>query len=152
MKKLFALLAIMLVPAVAMAGMSAVSDVDLEEVTGQTGITITMSTQINATAIAWGDDDGLTSYTNEGWVILSAIALPAISLSGVTIDAGTDGSGDSVLAIDMGTGNLIAGDLTIGAVIIGSAATSTSESIGEIRATGLTVKTGLIKISGHAAP
>ncbi|MBI5845614.1 MAG: hypothetical protein HZB23_13200, partial [Deltaproteobacteria bacterium] len=40
MKKLMIVLAILLIPAVAMAGMSAMSKKDLQTVKGQTGITI----------------------------------------------------------------------------------------------------------------
>jgi hypothetical protein len=148
MKKLCLLLALMLIPASAMAGMSAVSDVDLEEVTGQTGITITMTVTVSATSVAWGDSDGFGTYSTEGWVILSSIAMPSVNLDGVTIDVGSDGT-DSILQIDVGTDNIIEGNLTIGDVIIGTTASASTESIGEIRMTGLGIKTGAIQIMGH---
>lgn len=149
MKKL-ALLAALLVflPVTAMAGMSAVSDVDLEGVTGQTGITITMNVTITASTIAWGDSDGFGTYTSAGWVVLSDVTMPALNLSGVTIDVGSDGT-DSVLQIDVGTGNLIQGTMIIGDVVIGTTSSASTESIGEIRVTGLGVKTGAIQIKGH---
>jgi hypothetical protein len=149
MKKLCLLLALMLIPASAMASMSAVSDVDLEEVTGQTGITIRMSVTVTATSIAWGDSDGFTGYTTEGWVILSSVSMPTTNLDNVTIDCGSNAANQTYLQIDLGTDNLIEGDMTIGNVIIGTTASASTESIGEIRITGLGVKTGQIRIAGH---
>jgi len=148
MKKLCLLLALMLIPASAMAGMTAVSDVDLEGVTGQTGITISMTVTVTASSLAWGDSDGFGTYTTEGWVILSSVTMPNTSLTNVTIDVGSDGT-TSILQIDVGSGNLIQGDMTIGSVIIGTTATASTESIGEIRMTGLGIKTGAIRIRGH---
>jgi len=149
MKKLCLLAALMMIlPVSAIAGMSAVSDMDLEEVTGQTGITITMNVTVVATSMAWGDSDGFGTYSTQGWVILSTVTMPAVNLQGVTIDCGSDGS-LSILQIDVGTGNLIQGNLTIGAVIIGTTASATTQSIGEIRMVGLGVQTGAIRISGH---
>jgi len=149
MKKMCLLAALLvLIPVSAMAGMSAVADVDMEDVTGQTGITLTMAVNVTATSMAWGDSDGFGTYSTAGWVILSNVALPAINLQGVTIDAGSDGT-KSILQIDVGTTNLIQGDLTIGDVIIGTTANATTESLGEIRMVGLGVSTGKIQISGH---
>jgi len=148
MKKLALLIALIMIPASAMAGMQAVSDVDLEGVSGQTGITITMAVTVLATSMAWGDSDGFGTYSTMGWVILRNVTLPAVNLSGVTIDAGSDAT-LAILQIDVGTGNLIQGDLTIGNVVIGTTATATTQSLGEIRATSLGVKTGAIRISGH---
>jgi len=149
MKKLCLVAALlMLLPVSAIAGMSAVSDVDLEEVTGQTGITITMNVTVTASSMAWGDSDGFGTYSTQGWVVLSSVTMPSITLSGVTIDCGSDGT-NSILQIDVGTGNLISGNLTIGNVIIGTTAASSTASIGEIRMVGLNVQTGAIRISGH---
>jgi hypothetical protein len=131
-----------------MAGMTAVSDVDLEEVTGQTGITITMTVTVEATSMAWGDSDGFGTYTTQGWVILSNVSMPSTNLDGVTIDCGSHGT-TSILQIDVGTDNLIEGNLTIGNVIIGTTASASTESIGEIRMVGLGIKTGAIQIQGH---
>jgi hypothetical protein len=138
----------MLLPASAMAGMTAVSDVDLEGVTGQTGITISMTVTVEAATIAWGDSDGFGAYSTQGWVILRDVTQPNISLSNVTIDCGTSGA-ESVLQIDVGTSNLIEGTMIIGNVVIGSTANATTQSIGEIRMTGLGIKTGAIQIKGH---
>jgi hypothetical protein len=149
MKKLCLLAALLvLIPVSAIAGMSAVSDVDLEEVTGQTGITLTMNVSVSATSMAWGDSDGFGTYSTAGWVILSSVTMPAINLSNVTIDVGSDGT-TSILQIDLGTTNLIQGNLTIGNVVIGTTSTATTQSLGEIRMVGLGVSTGAIRISGH---
>jgi len=149
MKKLCLLAALLLVlPVSAMAGMTAVSDVDLEEVTGQTGITITMNVTVTATSMAWGDSDGFGTYSTAGWVILSTVAMPSLTLTGVTIDCGSNGT-DTILQIDLGTTSLISGNLTIGNVIIGTTASATTASLGEIRMVGLGVTTGAIRIAGH---
>jgi len=143
-----AALVLLLLPGVAMAGMTAVSDMDLEEVTGQTGLTITMNVTVTATSIAWGDSDGFGTYSTAGWVILSTVAMPSITLTGVTVDCGSNGT-ETILQIDMGTSNLISGDLTIGNVIIGTTATATTQSLGQVRMVGLGVRTGAIRMSGH---
>jgi hypothetical protein len=149
MKKLLVLAAIMmLVPVSAMAGMTAVSDVDLEGVTGQTGITISMTVTVQADSMAWGDSDGFGTYCTQGWLILSTVSMPNVQLTNVTIDCGSDGS-TSMLQINLGTSNLIQGNLTIGNVIIGTTANAVTQSIGEIRMTNLGIKTGAIQISGH---
>lgn len=150
MKKLCILAALLLVlaPISAMAGMSAASDEDLQEVTGRVGITLSMTMNVTADVFAWGDDDGFGTYTTDGWVILSGLSLPSITVNNLTIDAGTTSNSTSYLAIGT-TGNIISGDLTIGSLIIGSSATSTTESIGEVRVTGIGVSFNTILISGH---
>ncbi|MDI6797184.1 MAG: hypothetical protein QMD09_09575 [Desulfatibacillaceae bacterium] len=149
MKKLsiLAILLLVLAPASAMAGMTAASDMDLADVSGQTGITISMSMTVSATGFAWGDDDGFVGYADDGWVILSNLSLPTIALSGVTIDAGTNAG---VSRVQIGTGGpIITGDMTIGAVIIGTGPTSIGPSLGEIRVTGISIGFGDILIGGH---
>jgi len=149
MKKLCVLAALMLLlPVSAMAGMTAVSDVDLEGVTGQTGITITMNVTVSADSMAWGDSDGFGTYTTAGWLVLSSVTTPSVNLTNVTIDCGSDGT-NAILQINLGTSNLIQGNLTIGNVIIGTTSSATTESIGEVRMTGLGIKTGAIQIKGH---
>jgi len=138
----------LLLPGAAIAGMTAVSDFDLEEVTGQTGITITMNVTVTASSMAWGDSDGFGTYSTQGWVVLSSVTMPSVTLSGVTIDCGSDGS-TSILQIDVGTGNLISGDMTVGNVIIGTTAASSTASLGQVRMVGLNVRTGAIRVSGH---
>jgi hypothetical protein len=149
MKKLFILAALVLflVPVSAMAGMSVASDTDLQDITGQTGVTISMNMNVTATGIAWGDSDGFGTWTTQGWVVLQNVVLPTIALSGVTIDVGSQ-VGMSWLAIGT-TGNIITGDLTIGALVIGSSATSAGPSAGEIRIEGIGIGFGTIRIGGH---
>jgi len=143
-----AALVLLLLPGAAIAGMTAVSNLDLEEVTGQTGITLTVNVTVRATSMAWGDSDGFGTYSTAGWVILSSVTMPSVNLSNVTIDAGSDGT-TSILQIDLGTTNLVQGNLTIGNVIIGTTSTATTQSLGEIRYVGLGVATGAIRLSGH---
>lgn len=149
MKKLsiLAILLLVLAPASAMAGMTAASDMDLADISGQTGITINMSMSVTATGLAWGDDDGFSGYGSDGWVILSNLSLPTIALSGVTIDAGTTGAASRV---QIGTGGpIITGNLTVGAIVIGSTSTAVSPSLGELRVTGISIGFGNILIGGH---
>ncbi len=152
MKKLLVLVALLLIlaPVSAMAGMTSASDVDLEEVTGQVGMTVDMNMSVTATSVAWGDSDGFGTYTTAGWLVLSSVSLPSISLSGVVIDVGGTAT-TSYLSIAT-SGNLVTGNLTVGAIIIGSSATSSTESLGELRVTGVGVSFGTIRISGHPAP
>ncbi|MEW5735551.1 MAG: DUF6160 family protein [Thermodesulfobacteriota bacterium] len=149
MKKLFVLAAVlmMLLPVSAMAGMQAASDTELNEVSGQTGITIDMAMSVSAGTIAWGDDNGFAPYTTAGWVVLAGVDLPTIALSNVTIDVGGNTT-TTYLAIGT-TGNVVTGSLTIADVVIGSSATSTTPSAGEIRISGIGISFGTIMISGH---
>ena len=150
MKKLcvLAALILMLLPMSAMAGMQAASDTELSEVNGQTGITLTMSMSVTAGTVAWGDDNGFATYTTEGWVVLSGVTLPTIALNNVTIDVGGNTT-TTYLAIGTGAGNVITGNLTIADVVIGSSATSTTPSAGEIRISGIGISFGTIMIAGH---
>jgi hypothetical protein len=149
MKKLcvLAALILMLLPVTAMAGMQAASDTELSEVSGQTGITIDMNMSVTAGTVAWGDDDGFSPYTTEGWVVLVGLDLPTIALSNVTIDCGGNTT-TSYLAIGT-SGNVITGSLTIADIVIGSTATSTGPSAGEVRISGIGISFGTIMISGH---
>jgi hypothetical protein len=149
MKKLsiLAILLLVLAPASAMAGMTAASDMDLSDVSGQTGIVISMNMAVTATGFAWGDDDGFAGYPDAGWVVLRDITMPTIALSGVTIDAGTTG-GSSRVQIGTG-GNIITGDMRIGAIVIGSTSTAATPSIGEVVITGIGIGFGNILIGGH---
>jgi hypothetical protein len=152
MKKLCILAALLLVlaPLTALAGMSAVSNEDLQDVTGRVGITLSMTMNVTASSFAWGDDDGFGTYTTDGWVILSGLSLPTIQITGITIDAGTTTGGTSYLCIgNPGGGNVVTGTLTIGDLIIGSTANSTTQSIGEVTVNGIGISFDSILISGH---
>jgi hypothetical protein len=145
---ILAAVALMLLPALAMAGMTAISEMDLEEVTGQTGLTLGMNVTVSADSMAWGDSDGFGTYVTQGWLVLSTVTMPAVNLQNVTIDCGSDGT-TSILQINLGTSNLIQGNLTIGNTIIGTTASATTQSIGEVRMTNLGIKTGAVRLMGH---
>lgn len=150
MKKLFvvAALLLLLAPVSAMAGMTTASEKDLEGVAGQVGVTITMtSMNVTATRIAWGDSDGFTGATTAGWLVLSNVTMPTISIPSLKLDVGNDGT-TTFLALET-TGNLVTGDLTIGNIVVGSTATSVSPSLGQLNVNGIGVSFGTIRISGH---
>ena len=69
--KAIALIACLLLPLSAMA-MTTIADNDLSTVTGQSGVSINLDTNINLQidAIAWGDKDGLgtTEASGAGWI------------------------------------------------------------------------------------
>lgn len=103
MKKLLVLIvaALLLAPVSAIAGMNAFMDMDelsnseLASTTGQTGITINTTLDIDGGWIAWGDDDGCggTTLTNTpSWMVLGNITSSAIVTTGLTIDVCTSGT------------------------------------------------------------
>lgn len=147
-KSLFVLAALLLVPIAALAGMTAISDSELQDVEGQTGVTISMTLGVTATGMAWEDDDGFGVCSTTGAVILSNMTMPNISLSNVNIDAGSCG-GTSWLAIATGSGDIISGTMIIEDVLIGSAWNATDESLGKIVQTGIGISLGTIQIAGH---
>ena len=152
MKKLLVIAALLLLlaPVSALAGMTSASEIEMEDVTGQVGMTIDMSMSVVATDVAWGDSDGFGTYTTAGWLHLRNVTLPTISVNGLVVDQGTGGT-VSYIALAT-TGNLITGSLTIQSVVVGNTATATTESLGELRVGGIGVSFGTIRISGHAAP
>lgn len=150
-KSLFVLAALLLVPIAAIAGMTAISDSELQDVEGQTGITISMNMSVTAGTVSWEDDDGFAGCTSTGAVILSGMTMPDVSITSVDIDAGTC-SGTSWLAIATGDSNLISGDMTITDLIIGSSDTATQYSLGKFTQTDIGISFGTIKIAGHGAP
>jgi hypothetical protein len=123
----------------------------MQEVDGQTGITISMTMSMTATGMAWEDNDGFGTCTSTGAVILSGVTMPGISLSSVVIDAGTC-AGVSYVAIDTGTDNIVAGTMTINSLIIGSSDTAATQSLGKFVQRDVGISFGVIEISGHAAP
>ncbi|MBI5844264.1 MAG: hypothetical protein HZB23_06310 [Deltaproteobacteria bacterium] len=138
-------------PALALGGMVLMDEeMEFEGVTGQVGMTVNMSMNLTASTIAWGDSDGFGTYTTAAWLIYNGVTLPTIALSNVVVDVGT-GGGVSYVALET-TGNIITGNLTIQSIIVGSSATSTTQSLGELRIAGMAVSFGTIRISGHANP
>lgn len=148
-RTLFWVAVIALVPLAAWAGMTAITDTELQEVKGQTGITIDMAVSISAGDMGWEDADGFTGALNTGAVILSGVSLPTFSLSGVVIDAGTSAAGTSYLSIDTGSTNVITGTFEIGDLIIGTTLDSSVVSLGKFRIRDNQISFGQIKISGH---
>lgn len=101
MKKILAIaIVVMMVPFTAF-GMNAISDEDLDSITGQAGMDIyfdgTLTVDLTVNDVAWGDDDGVAlSGSGAGYVVING--------SGATqtdIDVGLDISGK--MSIDMGT-------------------------------------------------
>jgi len=147
-KLLFVLAAMMLIPLAALAGMTAISDSELQDVEGQTGITISMTMTVTMSTQAWEDSDGFSGCTTMGAVVMTNVVMPTIALSNVNIDAGTCGT-LSYLSIDTGNANIISGDTTIGDLVIGTSASATTASLGKFVTTGLGISFGNIKIRGH---
>ncbi len=147
MKKILVVLAILLVPVVAMAGMSAMSKKDMQTIKGQTGITLETGLQVTVGSLAWGDSDGFGTYTTAGWLILSAISLPSVHF-GCLIDVGGTASA-SYLQLTTGTNPLLSGSMTVGNIIIGSTANATTQDLGELRVSNISVVPTYIRISGH---
>ncbi|MBU2489073.1 MAG: hypothetical protein KKA60_06755 [Proteobacteria bacterium] len=147
-RTLFWVAVIALLPLAAWAGMTAITDTELQDVKGQTGITIDMSVTMSAGDMAWEDKDGFTGAGATGAVILSGVTMPSVSLSGVIIDAGSTAT-TSYLQIDTGAGNLITGDFIINDLIIGDAIGATVESLGKFQISDTAISFGKIKISGH---
>lgn len=143
MKKWFLIAAVlMMVPAVVMAGMSAVSQKELGEVQGQTGITLQITgLDVVANTIAWGDDDGFAPYTTAGWAVLSGVDLPNVHIGGL-FDVGGDTTTTYFLWTKPTSIPLLEGNLTIARTVLGSSATSTGPSIGEVRVEGLVLDVG----------
>lgn len=159
MKKFMVVLAILLVPAIAMAGMSAMSKKDLQTVKGQTGITFVMTTTGTTVGSAgWGDSDGYgTISSTAGWLTLADITLPTINI-GATIDVATlaatepgyvlsGGHLDHALVIHT-MGPLVSGDLVIGHTYVG-AAYGAGEDLGELRVSDVTLGATTIYVGGH---
>jgi hypothetical protein len=121
---------------------------ELQEVEGQTGITIDMNVSVSAGDMSWTDTDGFTGNTAAGSVIMSGVDMPTISLTGVVLDAGT-GTNTSYLQINTGTSNLISGDMTITDLVIGASDTASLQSLGTFKITDVGISFGVIKISGH---
>lgn len=145
---IFVVFMLVVFPALALGGMVLVDDeMEFEDVTGQTGVTVNMTMTISAGDIAWGDSDGFSGATTQGWLIFRGVTLPTISLSNMVVDAGTSGS-TSYIALAT-TGNLITGNLTISSIVVGSTATATTQSLGELRIANMAVSFGTIRISGH---
>lgn len=157
MKKLLVLIvaALLLAPVSAMAGMNAFMDMDeltnseLASTTGQTGITINSTLDIDGGWIVWGDDDGCAGTTaNAGYLILGNITSSAIVTTGLTIDVCTN-AGTTWLTIGVPATTI--GDLLI-AGIYPSATVGTppvTPSLGSLEIINLQLAGQTLQITSH---
>jgi len=156
MKKLLVLaaVALLLVPASAMAGMTAFMNMDelsskeMASTTGQAGITLNASlTIVTGGYIGWGDDDGCTTTvngTNQGWLTLSSIWSTGISLNGLTVDVCSDGT-ESWLTVVIPAMTLNTG---VRAIKVGSLI-NTDDSMGELQIVNLSLSSVTLQVRGH---
>ncbi|MFP4476544.1 MAG: DUF6160 family protein [Desulfatibacillaceae bacterium] len=149
-----AIAALMMLPLAAMAGMltgkAPLSDSELAGITGQTGVTIDMSLEVTDGYVAYGDDDGTTDYTDEGFFTLSGMAIDdgaggPTQITGLTIDVGTNTDGDSALIIGLPS---ISGRIGFSALKLGTTADGGS-SLGSLTIGDLTTSASTIIISPH---
>lgn len=158
MKKLLVLAAalLMIVPATAMAGMTAFMDMDelssseMASTTGQAGITLNASlTIVTGGYIGWGDDDGCTTTvapTNQGWLTLSSIWSNGITLNGLTVDVCTNATGtETWLTIGIPAMTLNTG---VRAIKVGSVI-NTDDSMGELQINSLSLASIRLEVRGH---
>jgi len=157
MKKLAILaVALLLVPASAMAGMTAFMNMDelssneMATVTGQTGITIQADTGITGGTIGWTDDNGftapdVTTFTNPG-VVTIALGAVTTGVSNILIDAGTKADlSESWIAIST---NSITINATVNSIKVGTALNN-GASMGKIQLVNLALANTQMRISGH---
>ncbi len=158
MKKLAILAAVlMLIPASVMAGMNLLNESSLNDVTGQVGITIDQTLQVNDGFFAWTDSDGWGTTGQagaQGVLKLDNLTINdggtgSMDLTGMKIDAGTDTGGTTYLVI---TQPSMEGQIAIGAIYLGTsiaAATGDNQSLGAITIGDLSVAGSTVKISAH---
>lgn len=154
MKKVLVLAAVllMLAPISAMAGMTAFMNMDemtgneMSDVTGQTGITIDMTQEITGGYIAWGDDDGCTTYGTAGYLVLSTILMGPMTVDGLTIDACYDGT-TAYLVIGVPAATLNASVAALR--LADSAGFGVGQSLGNITIGSLQLARMTVRINAH---
>jgi len=155
MKKLVILaVALLIVPASAMAGMTAFMNMDelsskeMATVTGQTGITIDMNTAITSGIINWVDADGAATglYSTQGALVIELGSITT-GIASLTVDAGT-GPGGSALVITT-TSPVLNADITAIRCATAADLTLVGPSLGEIKITSLVAGSTQIAIYGH---
>lgn len=125
------------------AELSSISDEELGEVTGQSGITIDADVQVSVGAIDYVDADGDGSGgATSGTLRLQTVAFDdgsggAVSLNGITVDV--DGSG---LKIGLPS---ITGTLSVGGLYLGN----TTTSAGSLSVSNLNLSGTTVSISAH---
>lgn len=157
MKKIAIVLAILLIPAIAMAGMSAMSKKDLQTIKGQTGLTLIMA-NASATAgrVAWGDSDGFAGAGTAGWLVLTSLTLPGIHV-GVNVDIGTGdpfatGSDKTYILIHpLAATPMLSGSLTVGGIYLNSTSAPgvAAQRLGELQVGTFAFYPGDIYITAH---
>ncbi len=156
MKKLAILAAILvLIPASVMAGMNILNESSLNDVTGQVGITIDSTVEVDAGFLAWGDRDGYDSTISAGgFVTLQGLSInngstgSGMAMTGLKLDAGTDTT-KSYLVITLPSIN---GQIGIADLVLDTTAgatATTTNSLGSITIGNLSVPGSTVKISAH---
>ncbi|MBU2489072.1 MAG: hypothetical protein KKA60_06750 [Proteobacteria bacterium] len=154
MKKILVLAVVLLLlaPISAMAGMSAFMNMDemsgneMSDVTGQTGITIDLTQEITGGYVAWGDNDGCTTYTTAGFLILSTITAGPITVDGLTIDACYDGT---TAYLVIGVPSTIINANIAAIRLADSAGFGLGDSLGSLTIGSLAVTGMTVRINGH---
>lgn len=145
-----ALAALLALPLAAVAGMWSITDNEMEDVTGQAGITIDMTMEVTAGYVAYGDDDGSGAYSTGGFFTLSGMTInnggagTGMNLSGLTIDVGNNGT-DTALIIGLPS---ISGDIGFSSLKLGTAA-DTGNSLGSLTIGDLATSASTIYIKAH---
>ncbi len=149
--------------------MTAISDDEMAQVTGQRGVSINVDVTANLTigTVAWGDSDGFTGYSNAGYAGIEgfqanvhfsgrhdgpfATTGPAsIGYMGnkpITIDVGSDTLGWSTqVRIGLPTAHLTVNnlqtDIFVSGVTAGAPASTTAQQLGAIYMNGIEILLG----------
>jgi hypothetical protein len=163
MKKLIAILAVlMLVPFTAF-GLEALSEDVLDDVTGQAGVSINLDVRIASVTmdtLAWGDSDGVGGTSTGGWVGMSNFSMTGIQvhprqdwvygtdaakslLQFVTIDVATDPAmygGATYVHINPGTLEIVVAGMTTDVALGADAAAGLDQVLGSVGMTNLLVR------------
>ncbi|MBU2489074.1 MAG: hypothetical protein KKA60_06760 [Proteobacteria bacterium] len=107
-KKIFlaALFSALLLPALALAGMTVLDEDGMAEVKGQVGITIDLDAGATTGYMCYGDSDGVSFATAPGYFTFGGLTIndPGVGsnaqLTGLTLDLGTR-SGSTMLVIGL---------------------------------------------------
>ncbi|MBI9077519.1 MAG: hypothetical protein JEZ02_19095 [Desulfatibacillum sp.] len=151
----FAVIIILLLvlPVTVLARMDTLTEEDMVEVTGQTGITIDLTWQLLDSYLAWTDNDGFgtTASQTEGVITLSGLkindgnASPGpITITGITLDVGTSGA-NTYLLLGMPA---ISGQVSIENFFIGSHVNS-GGSLGRVYVGDLNMKNSVLRVTAH---
>jgi len=158
MKKLLILIAVLLLPLSAMAGVAAfmsmdeANDQDLAQVTGQTGVSIEIQNMNQSIGTAgWEDNDGFAGAPSTGAVVLGTITMSGVDVGTVIIDAGTIGAASSRVSI-VCTAGIYQGTIDVAHAYIQpglNAAAAAVNDLGRVRLTEVDMTFDRILISGH---